>query len=105
MAVWILPVITGVMFVIESVAFMQFIEEEAIQACMLGAYLAMRNRNYGAVKISLETTESTLLPHLELMNEGLGWLSPFSVGCFRDYAIATRTQIDVYKQLLAAGLK
>ena len=105
MAQWVLPVIAGAQMVMETVAFIQFIEEEAIQACMLGAYLGMRNRNYQAVHLSLTTTEDQLLPHLRWINNNLGWLSPYSKGVFSDYADATDTQLAVYKQLLSAGLK
>jgi hypothetical protein len=105
MPAWVLPVIEGIQFIMEAVAFSQFIEEESIQACMLGAYLGLRNRNYQAVKLALDTTESTLLPHLEAWNTILGWLSPYSLGPFADYCLSTRTQIDVYRQLLSAGVK
>jgi hypothetical protein len=98
-------IVDGIQFVMEAVAFMQFIEEEAIQACMLGAYLGLRNRNYNAVRLALETTETTILPHLERINDILGWVSPYSKLPFQDYALATRTQIELYKELLATGLK
>ena len=100
---WVLPVITGVTEVMSAITFIQFIEEEAIQTCSLGIYLAIRVRNFTAARQALETLEGTLLPHLITINNTFGWLAPYSKGCFQDYITACQAQIEVYKQLFTQG--
>ena len=85
---WVMPVLTYVKFVMEAVTFIQFIQEEAIQSCALGAFLAIRQRRYSAAKQAIDTIENTLLYHLELVNDGVGWLAPYSKGAFIDFITA-----------------
>lgn len=96
---WVIPVLTGLAEVMSAITFIQFIEEEAIQACMLGAFLALKAKNYKACNTALQTSRGTLLLHLKLINDSLGWLAPYSKGCFQDYVLATETALDVYDQL------
>jgi hypothetical protein len=102
---WVLPVLTGVAEVMSAVTFIQFIEEESIQACMLGSFLALKAKNYKAANIAIQRTQGTLLLHLKLINESMGWLAPYSKGCFQDYVIATETLLEVYYQLFIQAQK
>ena len=97
---WILPVLTGVADVMSAITFIEFIEEESIQTCMLGAFIALRQRNYTAARQAIDFCESTLLFHLRYINAMVGWMAPYSKGCFYDYCEATAAQIAVYRQLL-----
>lgn len=102
---WVIPILTGVAEVMSAVTFIQFIEEEAIQACMLGAFLALKAKNYKAANTALQVTNGTLLLHLKLINGSLGWLAPYSKGCFQDYITATETSLAVYQQLFIQAQK
>ena len=96
---WIMPVITGVQWVMEVITFIQFIEEEAIQSAALGAFLAIRSKDFNSAWLAINLLENELLPHLEAVNENLGWIAIYSQGAFRDFAIAGRTNVEIYKQL------
>jgi len=102
---WVLPVITGLMNVMQIVAFVQFIEEEAIQSAALGAFLAIRQRNYHAAWKAINLLEQELIPHLEQINTHIGWACPYSMGCFSDFALASRMNLEIYKELCTAGSK
>ena len=102
---WVMPVLDKVMFVMEAVTFIQFIQEEAIQSCQLGAFLALRQRNYKAVSWAITTTRGTLLAHLKAVNEIVGWLAPYSKGAFQDFILATETSLALYDELLLSALK
>ena len=102
---WVLPVITGLMNVMQIVAFVQFIEEEAIQSAALGAFLAIRQRNYHAAWKAINLLEQELIPHLEQINTHIGWACPYSMGCFHDFAQASRMNLEIYKELCTAGSK
>ena len=102
---WVMPVLEGVMFVMESVTFIQFIEEEAIQACQLGCFLAFRNKNYKAAGWAIQTTRGTLLVHLKAINELVGTLAPYSYGAFQDFITATEMNLTIYDELLLAARK
>jgi len=102
---WALPVMQGVMKVMECCTFIQFIQEEAIQSCQLGCFLAFRAKNYKAVSMAMTTTRGVLLPHLRLVNEELGWMAPYSRPAFQDFIVATEVVLDVYDQLLLSALK
>ena len=98
-----MPVLEGVMDVMSAVTFIQFIEEEAIQACQLGCYLALRYRAFKAASWSITTTRGTLLPHLKAINDHIGWLAPYSKGAFADFVTAVETNLIVYDELLLAA--
>lgn len=100
---FILPVLEGVAEVMSAVTFVQFIEEESIQTCSLGIYLAIRARNFTAARQALNTLETVLIPRLKLVNASWGWLAPYSKFCFEDYVTACEAQIEVYKQLFTQG--
>jgi hypothetical protein len=102
---WLLPVLTGVAEVMSAVTFIQFIEEESIQACMLGSFLALKAKNYKAANLAIQRTRGTLLLHLSLINQSLGWLAPYSKGCFQDYITATETLLEVYDMLFIQAQK
>lgn len=102
---WILPVLLGVVQVMEAVTFIQFIEEEAIQSAGLGAFLAIRCRDYHSAWLAINLLENELVPHLELLNSDFGWIAIYSQGAFYDFAKAARTNIQIYKQICTAGKK
>lgn len=97
---WIMPVLGGVMDVMSAVTFIQFIEEEAIQACQLGAYMAFRQKRYRAAGLAMQVTRSQLLYHLKAINEIVGFMAPYSKGAFQDFITATETTLEVYDDLL-----
>ena len=102
MVTWML-LLAGVANVMEVVTFIQFIEEEAIQSAGLGTYLALR------AGVSTGTTKGLyrldiLCTHLEAMNDQVGWLAPYSKWPFEDFAAATRTNIDIFQDILFARL-
>jgi len=97
---WVMPVLGGVLKVMEAVTFIQFIEEEAIQACQLGTYMAFRQKRYKAAARSMQVTRSTLLYHLKAVNEIVGFLAPYSMGAFQDFVTATESTLDTYDDLL-----
>jgi hypothetical protein len=90
----------GVSFMMEAVTFVQFIHEEALQACGLACFMALRAKNYKAASWAIQTMRTPLLEHLKNQNSIAGWLAPYSKGCFEDYITATELQIQVYDELL-----
>jgi len=102
---WILPVITLVKEAMSIITFIQFIEEEAIQSAGLGAFLAIRCRDYRSAWLAINLMETELIPHLESINSNVGWFAIYSQGCFYDFAKAQRTTLEIYKNLCTAGKK
>jgi hypothetical protein len=86
--------------IMESITFIEFIEEEAIQTCGLSVYLAVRQKRYAEARDALDTLEYTLLPHLRLVNQVLGPLAPYSYGSFMDYVSATQVMCNTYRAVL-----
>ncbi|GAH74580.1 unnamed protein product [marine sediment metagenome] len=99
---WVMPAITGVWAVMEVVAFIQFIEEEAIQSAALGAFLAIRQRNTKAAWKAIILLETEIIPHLDRINREIGWASPYSWGCFHDFVVASQLNVEIYKELCFA---
>jgi hypothetical protein len=102
---WIMPVVKGAYQVMETVAFIQFIEEEAIQGAGLGAFLAIRQRNYTAAWKAINLLEQELIPHLDAINKYLGWACPYAIGPFHDFVEASKMNVEIYKDLCTAGPK
>ncbi|GAH56790.1 unnamed protein product [marine sediment metagenome] len=102
---WIMPTIEKVWAVMEVVAFIQFIEEEAIQSAALGAFLAIRQRNYKCAWKAIDLLDKELIPHLDQVNREIGWVSPYSFGCFRDFIRASQLNVEIYKDLCTAASK
>ena len=99
---WLIPILKGVEAVMEIVTFIQFIEEEAIQSASLGVFLAIRGKSYRGASLGITLLRGTLIPHLKGINENVGWMAPYSVGCFSDFIKATETNLDIYEDLLFA---
>lgn len=97
---WILPVLKGVMDVMSAVTFIQFIEEEAIQSCQLGTYMAFKQKRYKAAARAMIVTRSTLVYHLKAINQTVGFLAPYSKSAFEDFITATEMTLEVYDDLL-----
>jgi len=102
---WIFPVIGQIEFVMSTVAFIQFIEEEAIQSAALGAFLSIRQRNYSAAWKAINLLDHELIPHLQAVNAQLSWLCPYAQGCFYDFIQASKMNVEIYKDLCTAGPK
>lgn len=101
-----MPIFQGLINISESATFAQFIEEEAIQTCSMGAFLAIKAKNWLALSWCIQTLNSDLIYHLELINNIAGWLAPYSKGPFADYVTATKVMVMVYEELLMnAALK
>jgi len=97
---WVFPVLKGVLEVMSIVTFIQFIEEEAIQSCQLGTYMAFRQKRYKAAARSMIVTRSTLLYHLKMVNYALGIYAPYSYFAFKDFITATESTLETYEDLL-----
>lgn len=100
---WVLPVLTGVTEVMSVVTFIQFIEEEAIQSSALGTYLALRANCMPAVTKGMYRYD-VILTHLEAINDNLGWLAPYSKWPFQDFCEASRTNLEIFNDLVYARL-
>lgn len=98
----LLPILAGLANVMEIVTFIQFIEEEAIQSAGLGVFMAIRGKSYKGASLGITLLRGTLIPHLKDINEGLGWIAPYSVGCFADFILATETNLEIYEDILFA---
>jgi len=89
----------------EVITFIQFIEEEAIQSASLGVFLAIRAKSYRGASIGMTLLNGTLIPHLEEINVIVGWMAPYSQGCFADFILATKTNLIIYEEILFAHNK
>lgn len=100
-----MPVLKGAYQVAETIMFLEFIEEEAIQGAGLGAFLAIRQRNYKAAWKAINLLDKELIPHLDMVNQTLGWACPWSIGPFHDFVQASRMNVEIYKDLCTAAPK
>ena len=98
----LLPVLKGIANVMEIVTFIQFIEEEAIQSAALGVFLAIRAKSFRGASLGITLLRGRLIPHLKDINEYVGWMAPYSQGCFGDFVIATETNLEIYEDILFA---
>lgn len=101
---WIMPVVEGLANVMEIVTFIQFIEEEAIQSAALGTFLAIRSGSTRGTTLGI-TQCRTVCTHLKTINDNIGWMAPYSKGCFADFIASTETNIEIYEELLYAKYK
>ena len=100
---WILAALEGVANLMETITFIQFIEEEAIQSASLGVFLAIRQKNNMAAYRGINLLEYVLIPHLREYNDYAGWVALYSKFCFEDFIAATEANIEIYKDLTLAG--
>jgi len=100
---WILAALEGVANLMETITFVQFIEEEAIQSASLGVFLAIRQKNNKAAYRGINLLQYTLIPHLREYNDYAGWIALYSKFCFEDFIAATEANLEVYKDLTLAG--
>ncbi len=100
---WVMPIITGAVELMSTVAFIEFIEEEAIQSAALGAFLAIRQRNYHAARLAIDLLDKELIPHLDAVNIQLSWACPYAIGPFHDFVLASKMNVEIYKELCTAG--
>ena len=104
MVAWLL-ILQGVANVMEVITFIQFIEEEAIQSASLGVFLAIRGKSYRGASLGITLLRGTLIPHLKDINDVVGWMAPYSQGCFADFILATETNLEIYEDILFAKKK
>jgi hypothetical protein len=102
---WLIPLLEGVVNVMETVTFIQFIEEEAIQSAALGAFLAIRSKSYAGAALAIDLLENQLIPNLRAINDYVGWIAPYSKGCFADFITSQETNLEIYKDILYAKKK
>jgi len=96
-----LPIILqGIAFVMEAVTFVQFIQEEALQAAMMSVWMCTRAKRYTKAKEILDQVENRFLPNLRATNLAWGWIALYSKAAFADFADATQASIDAYKEIL-----
>ena len=99
---YLIPILKGIEAVMEIVTFIQFIEEEAIQSASLGVFLAIRSKSYRGASLGITLLRGQLIPNLKAINENVGWMAPYSKGCFADFIIATETNLEIYEDILFA---
>jgi len=102
MAHWLLVALAGVSNLMETITFMQFIEEEAIQSAALGVFLAIRGKSYRGASLGITLLRGQLIPHLRDINENIGIFAPYSQRCFKDFADATELNLEIYEDILFA---
>jgi len=102
---FLIPILVGLANVMEIVTFIQFIEEEAIQSASLGVFLAIRGKSYRGASLGITLLRGTLIPHLRDINDAVGWMAPYSKGCFEDFILATETNLNIYEDILFARKK
>jgi len=102
---WVMPTIAGLFNVMETVTFIEFIEEEALQAVGLGIFMALRQRNTKMAWKGIIVYKDVLIPHLELIWTGIGWASPATLGCFYDFIQACKLNAEIYMELATAMAK
>lgn len=88
--------------IMETITFIEFIQEEAIQAAGLGAFMAMRSKQYSAASNCVATLDQVLIPNLRLVNESIGKIAVVSYYAFHDFVTASQASCDTMKQILAA---
>ena len=101
MVAW-LALVGGLANVMEIITFVQFIEEEAIQSAGLGVFMAIRGKSYRGASLGITLLRGTLIPHLKDINDYVGWMAPYSKGCFADFIKATETNLEIYEDILFA---
>lgn len=99
---FLLPILGGLANVMEIVTFIQFIEEEAIQSAGLGVFMAIRAKSYRGASLGMSLLRTQLIPHLKDINEYVGWMAPYSKGCFEDFIMAAETNLEIYEDILFA---
>jgi len=99
---YLIPILKGIEAVMEIVTFIQFIEEEAIQSASLGVFLAIRSKSYRGASLGITLLRGQLIPNLKAINDNVGWMAPYSKGCFADFIIATETNLEIYEDILFA---
>lgn len=101
----LLAILQGMANVMEIVTFIQFIEEEAIQSCALGCFLAIRAKSYRGASLGITMLRGRLIPNLKDINDYVGWVAPYSKGCFADFIAATELNLVIYEDILFAKKK
>jgi len=99
---FLLPILAGIANVMEIVTFIQFIEEEAIQSASLGVFLSLRNKSYKGASLGMSLLRTQLIPHLKDINDYVGWMAPYSKGCFQDFIKSAEVNLEIYEDILFA---
>jgi len=101
----LMAVLAGIANVMEIVTFIQFIEEEAIQSASLGVFLAIRAKSNRGAALGMSILRGRLIPNLKDINDYVGWMAPYSKGCFQDFIAATELNLEIYEDILFAKKK
>lgn len=80
----------------QTVSFMMFIEEEAIQIRGFGIMSLLRENLVGEVKTQVNALEAQC-DNLETFVDGWGWAAPYMQQTYSNYVQATRDEIDAWK--------
>jgi len=99
---FLLPILAGIANVMEIVTFIQFIEEEAIQSASLGVFLSIRAKHYPGASYGISLLRGQLIPNLKDINDYVGWMAPYSKGCFEDFIAAAEANLEIYEGILFA---
>jgi len=84
----------------EMTTFVQFILEEACQTVGMGAFLALKEKNYTQLGSAL-TELKKIVSKLESVNAEIGDLAPYSDEAFKFFAQAVRKNIAIYEKVIS----
>ena len=97
---WAAPVIQGLTYLTNAVAFYNFIMEEGIQSGIMGCYLAkQQGMLFHALKI-VEQMENHTIPQLERFNSIWGHMAFWCKIPFDDFAKAARMSCKIYRAIM-----
>ncbi len=100
-AALVLDIIKLVFDIMQTVAFMMFIEEEGIQIRGFGIMSLMRENLVDEVETQLAALEEQV-NNLETLSDSWGWMAPYMRPTYLNYVQAARDQIDAWNAWVAA---
>lgn len=83
----------------EGTTFVEFILEEAIQSGAMAAFLLMRAGKKAECRAAILAVRNGPLYFLRRVNEEVGWIAPYSQGCFKQFADMTDMSLRYMDQL------
>jgi micrococcal nuclease len=98
-----LPWITGVIAIMGTTTFVEFLYEESLQTAGMGVYIAISNKQWATAREALNKAKG-ILATANFIYTYLGWIAPYSFNVFRNYAKATQSQYDVYDKVISAQI-
>jgi hypothetical protein len=85
-----------------TVAFVEFIYEEAVQSSTFPIYIAIQNRNYDVARLQIARSRR-IVDSGDLFTSTVGFVNPLSYDAFKSFFNASRGQLDAYEKVIAAG--